>query len=119
MCRGESLPRSAIRYKCIGLIAGGTGNLYQFFFEDEVNLDSLDFDPSNIHTVQSENGLEIEDIVTQEDSESRLKLCLELTFDLTGRDNLAVYFLVAGGSKTMTSCPSLTAQLYGLRQDRI
>jgi CRISPR-associated protein (TIGR02584 family) len=101
------------------LLAGGTGNLYQFFFEDEVNLDRVDFDPCNIHTVQSENGLEIEDIVTQEDSESRLKLCLELTFDLTGKDNLAVYFLVACGGKTIMSCPSLTAQIYGRRQDRI
>ncbi len=103
MLRQESAPLTD-PLQMYRLFAGGTGNLYQFFFEDEVNLDRVDFDPCNIHTVQSE---------------SRLKLCLELTFDLTGKDNLAVYFLVACGGKTIMSCPSLTAQIYGRRQDRI
>ncbi len=101
------------------LLDGGEGKLYQFFSEYGVDRESVDFHPGNIYTIQNENGIEADDIVSQEDNENLLRLCLELTFDLTGRYNCALYFLVAGGRKTMTSCLSVAAQLYGRQQDRI
>ncbi len=102
------------------LFSGGTGKLYRFFEEYGIDTESVDVNPGNIHTVTDENGVEIDDIVTQEDNERLLLLCLEQTFKLTRHgDDTSVYFLVAGGRKTMTSCLTLAAQLYGRQQDRI
>ena len=41
MLRQESAPLTD-PLQMYRLFAGGTGNLYQFFFEDEVNLDRVD-----------------------------------------------------------------------------
>jgi len=80
---------------------------------------ALDFDASHIHTLRNAAGVELEDIVTPEDNEILLQACLDLACRFTGRDDRAVWFLVAGGRKTMTSCLTLAAQLYGRPQDRI
>lgn len=79
----------------------------------------LDFSPANIHTLHNKGGMEIDDIITPEDNEELLRLCLNLTFRFTREPDTAVWFLVAGGRKTMTSCLTLAAQLYGRPQDRI
>ncbi|OKY76867.1 MAG: CRISPR-associated protein [Desulfobulbaceae bacterium DB1] len=80
---------------------------------------SLDFGVHNIHSLKNASGVELEDIVTPEDNEILLQTCLELTFHFAGDDDTALWFLVAGGRKTMTSCLTLAAQLYGRPRDRI
>jgi CRISPR-associated protein Csx14 len=79
----------------------------------------LDFSSRNIHCLKTESGVEIKDIITTEDNEILLKSCLELACRFTGEPDTSVWFLVAGGRKTMTSCLTLAAQLYGRPQDRL
>lgn len=92
-----------------------TGLLADFGLAPE----SLDFSPRNIHALKTKTGVEIEDIITPADNELLLATCLDLTFRFTRDDDTAIWFLVAGGRKTMTSCLTLAAQLYGRPQDRI
>ncbi|MFZ5764068.1 MAG: CRISPR-associated ring nuclease Csm6 [Thermodesulfobacteriota bacterium] len=80
---------------------------------------TLDCSIRNIHTLKTAAGVEVEDIITPEDNEILLQTCLDLAFHFTRRDDTALWFLVAGGRKTMTSCLTLAAQLYGRPQDRI
>ncbi len=100
-------------------LAEGEGAYYRFLEEYDISGDRIQFHPGHIHIIKDDCGREIEDIVTQEDNEYLLKLCLELAWKMTSIDNVAVYFLVAGGRKTMTSCLTLAAQLYGRTQDRM
>lgn len=79
----------------------------------------LEFNSQSIHTLKTETGIEIEDIITHDDNEILIKSCLELSFCLTKEPNTSVWFLVAGGRKTMTSCLTLAAQIYGRPQDRL
>jgi len=77
------------------------------------------FNSRNVHTLKTDTGVEIEDIITHDDNEILLKSCLDLSFRFTREQDTAVWFLVAGGRKTMTSCLTLAAQLYGRPQDRL
>jgi CRISPR-associated protein Csx14 len=101
------------------LLGGGCGKYYQFLEEYGMQHDEIDFHPGHIHTLCDSNGREQDDIRTQDDNERLLQLSMELTWELTGPADTAVYFLVAGGRKTMTSCLTLAAQLYGRPQDRM
>ena len=80
---------------------------------------ALDFTPASIQVLRDTGGRELDDIITPEDNEVLLQTCLDLTFQCTSEPEDTVYFLVAGGRKTMTSCLTLAAQLYGRRQDRL
>ncbi len=100
-------------------LGGGAGKFYQFCKEYGIEPGTIDFHPGNIHTVADENGVELDDILSQADNEKLLQVCLELSCEFTKSKTNVVYFLVAGGRKTMTSCLSLAAQLYGRKQDRI
>ncbi len=62
---------------------------------------------------------EITDIFSEDDNEVLLALCLEKACRFTALSNNRLWFLVAGGRKTMTSCLTLAAQIYGRKQDRI
>lgn len=101
------------------LLDGGCGKFYQFCREYDLAAAKIDFHPDNIHVPQNSQGRELDDILSQEDNEALLQLCLELAAGLTAESRNTVYFLVAGGRKTMTSCLSFAAQMYGRRQDRI
>ncbi len=101
------------------LLAPGDGKYYRYLREYNIDFGSIDFGFDNIHTVKDGNGIDIDDIYDEEDNERLLRKCLELTFRFTCDPNTAVFFSVAGGRKTMTSCLTLAAQLYGRRQDRI
>ncbi len=79
----------------------------------------LDFSSDNIQVLKTADGIELDDIISREDNEILLKNCLNTAFNLTKEKNTAVWFLVAGGRKTMTSCLTLAAQLYGRPQDRL
>jgi len=99
------------------LISPGDGRLAALCREYGIRLP--DCGPHTLHVLKGDDGIETGDIHTQEDNERLLSLCLELAWKHTGREDCAVCFLVAGGRKTMTSCLTLAAQLYGRPRDRI
>ena len=99
------------------LMDGGTGPLYRFCVEYGAEVPY--FPAENIHVPLDSRGRELGEILGQDDNEALLKLCLRLTAEFTADPDTAVYFLVAGGRKTMTSCLSFAAQMYGRPQDRI
>lgn len=101
------------------LLAGGRGHFYRYLKDYGIDPRTIDFGPHSIHTLCDEHGIEIPDIRDEEDNEILLKKCLELGFKLTKDPETAVFFSVAGGRKTMSSCLTLAAQLYGRAQDRI
>jgi len=101
------------------LIAGKSGHYYRYLEEYGIEASSIDFGPQNIHTVTDHHGLEIPDITSEYDNEQLLRLCLDLAFRFTGQRDTAVFFSVAGGRKTMSSCLTLAAQVYGRPQDRL
>jgi len=93
---------------------------YQMFLADQgIPPASIDFGARNVHVLRDSKGREIDDIITPEDNESLIQTCLDLAFQFTADPENAVFFLIAGGRKTMTSCLTLAAQLYGRRQDRL
>jgi CRISPR-associated protein (TIGR02584 family) len=101
------------------LLAPVGGRLDAFLCDQGIAPESIDFGPQNVHVPCGEDGAEIDDILTAEDNERVIRLCLDLTFSFARDPGTSVFFLVAGGRKTMTSCLTLAAQLYGRPQDRI
>lgn len=101
------------------LLAPNGGQYYRYCNDYGIDPGTIDFGFDNVHVIADNNGIERDDIADEEDNETLLRKCLELTFTLTRDANTAVFFSVAGGRKTMTSCLTLAAQLYGRRQDRI
>ena len=101
------------------LLGGRNGHYYKYLKEYGFSTGSIDFGRHNIHVIADEHGIEIPDISSEADNEQLLKKCLELTFHLTQNPQTAVFFSVAGGRKTMSSCLTLAAQMYGRPQDRL
>lgn len=95
------------------------GKYYEYLKEYDIDPATIDFGFENVHTIKDTNGMEIDDIEGEEENEWLLKKCLELTFSFTKDSNTTVFFSVAGGRKTMSSCLMLAAQLYGRPQDRV
>ncbi len=102
-----------------GLLASGEGAFFRFLDEYEIPRSSVTFPPGNVHVLRNESGEELPDIVTPEDNEVLVKKCMELAWQLTKDVNQSVYFLIAGGRKTMSACLALAAQFYGRECDRI
>jgi len=101
------------------LFAPVGGRLEGFLNEFGIAREGLDFGPHLLQVIKDEAGVEREDILTPEDNELLLRTCLHTACRLTREPDTAVFFLVAGGRKTMTSCLTLAAQLYGRAQDRL
>jgi len=101
------------------LLAGKSGYYFQYLEEYGIEPSSIDFGHSNVHVVSDEHGNEIPDIIRESDNEHLIKKCLELTFSFTSDPENCVLFSVAGGRKTMSSCLTLAAQMYGRKQDRL
>jgi CRISPR-associated protein (TIGR02584 family) len=101
------------------LLEPGSGKYFQYLHEYEREIRSIDFGPPTIHTLCDDRGREIPDIRDEADNERLLNLCLDLTFRFTKDPDTAVFFSVAGGRKTMSSCLALAAQMYGRSQDRL
>ncbi len=99
------------------LLSPGDGKLAALCREYDIRLP--DCGPHTLHVIRDEAGVELDDIAGQDDNERFLSMCLDLAWRHTGREDCAVIFLVAGGRKTMTSCLTLAAQLYGRPCDRI
>lgn len=101
------------------LLAGKSGYYFKYLEEYGIESSSIDFDPNNVHVVLDEHGNELSDIIRESDNEHLIKKCLELTFRFTSDPENCVLFSVAGGRKTMSSCLTLAAQMYGRKQDRL
>jgi len=101
------------------LLGGEKGNYHTFLDEYGIDPKTIAFDHENVHVVMDEHGIEIGDILSAHDNERLLAKCMTLTFELTSRKDTAVFFSVAGGRKTMSSCLTLAVQLYGRSQDRL
>lgn len=101
------------------LLAQGDGRYHRYLADYGIDAATIDFSFDHIHTVTDKNGMEIDDITDEEDNESLLRCCLEVTFRLTRDPETAVFFSLAGGRKTMSACLMLAAQLYGRQQDRV
>jgi CRISPR-associated protein (TIGR02584 family) len=102
-----------------GLLAGKNGQYFRFLKEYGIDSSDIDFSHRNVHVITDEHGVEIPDIVNENDNEHLLKKCLELAFLFTGDTDKTVFFSIAGGRKTMSSCLTLAAQMYGRPQDRL
>lgn len=101
------------------LFAGGQGQYYQFLQEYQIDPAQIDFNPKSIICIGAENNRFIDDICDEDDNCAFLEMCMQLAFQLSSDPNTTIYYSIAGGRKTMGSCLSLTAQLYGRPQDRI
>lgn len=101
------------------LLVPTTGKYHALLADYGIAPDSISFTNENLHVLHDATGRELEDIISPEDNEILMQTCLSLAFQFTGQTETAVFFLVAGGRKTMTSCLTLAAQLYGRQQDRI
>jgi len=101
------------------LLSGNSGHYFRYLKEYNIKPSAIDFGHSNIHVITDEYGNEIADIITEPDNEHLLKKCLELAFHFTSDPDNCVFFSVAGGRKTMSSCLTLATQMYGRPQDRL
>jgi CRISPR-associated protein (TIGR02584 family) len=101
------------------LLAPATGKYHTLLYEYGIAPDAISFTNENLHVLHDAKGRELNDIISPDDNEILMQTCLNLAFHFTNRPDTAVFFLVAGGRKTMTSCLTLAAQLYGRQQDRI
>lgn len=104
---------------CSQLIGCGRGYFYKYLEEYGFKKDHILFNHSHVHVITDEYGNELEDISSDYDNERLLEKCLELAFEFTSDENTSVFFSIAGGRKTMSSCLTLAAQLYGRPQDRL
>lgn len=94
------------------------GIFYKFCEEYGINAEETEFSWQDI-LVPRVNGVEIEDILTEEDSFAFLQAVLEQTFYFTGDPDTAVCFSLAAGRKTMGASLTLAAQIYGRSQDKL
>lgn len=101
------------------LLGESKGYYYRYLEEYSLDPMAIDFGHRNIHVITDEHGVEISDIINEFDNEQLLKKCLELAFHFTKDPETTVFFSVAGGRKTMSSCLTLAVQLYGRPQDRL
>lgn len=101
------------------LLGESKGHYYKYLEEYGLDPSAIDFGYRNVHVITDEHAIEIPDVVGESDNEQLLKKCLELTFHFTKDPETTVFFSVAGGRKTMSSCLTLAAQMYGRSQDRL
>ena len=101
------------------LMSPTDGAYYSLLREYGIAPELVEFSARHILTVADARGTELDDIVTQDDSELVLRLCMEQAFELTREPDTAVYFSIAGGRKSMGACLAVAAQCYGRSQDRI
>ena len=101
------------------LFGGKNGHYYRYLKEYGIDPATIDFGYRNIHVITDEYGIELPDIVSESNNEQLLKKCMNMTFHFTRDPETAVLFSIAGGRKTMSSCLTLAAQMYGRPQDRL
>lgn len=101
------------------LLAPTDGMFRRYLRDYGIPAESVAFDFDHIHVVRDENGIELDDILDEDDNVLLMRTCAELAFRFTADPGSAVYFSIAGGRKTMSACLMAAAQFYGRPQDRI
>ena len=101
------------------LFSGGNGQYHQFLRDYHIDQEQIDFGSQAILSVLNDQNLVIDDISDEDDNRCFLRACMQMAFKYSSHTNSTVYYSIAGGRKTMGSCLSLAAQLYGRQQDRI
>ena len=101
------------------LMSPEDGAYHRFLKEYGVADATVEFSARHIITVSDDHGVELDDIVTQDDSEKVLLACMEQAFELTREPDSTVYFSIAGGRKSMGACITVAAHCYGRPQDRM
>lgn len=101
------------------LLAGGDGAYHRYLKDYGTPSDRIQFDTDNITILTDTNGKPIDDITSFDENRILMLSILQKARELTASSDTAVYFLIAGGRKTMSAALSLAAQLYGRPQDRI
>jgi len=101
------------------LIASGDGAFYQYLDDYGIDRTKISFDTKNIHVLKDNNGNDLDDIAGSEENGILFKTTFEIVRKLTSDPDNAVFFLIAGGRKTMSACLALSAQFFGRPQDRI
>lgn len=101
------------------LLALVDGKYYRYLKEYNIDPKSITFSQNNLYVLRDEKGNPLDDIISEEDNETLLKMCLTLAHRFTRRKHDAVFFSIAGGRKTMSACLMVAAQMYARAQDRI
>jgi CRISPR-associated protein (TIGR02584 family) len=101
------------------LLASGQGAYYRYLKDYGLDPLEIEFGPENVHVLADHHGIEIDDIIGIEENEILLQTCLDQACRLTLSNDTSVYFLIAGGRKTMSACLAVAAQFYGRPQDRV
>jgi len=101
------------------LLANGDGAYYCYLKDYNISKDQIEFSKENITILKYPNGKSINDITSLTENQILMFTVLKKACELTASVDTTVYFLIAGGRKTMSSCLSLAAQLYGRPYDRI
>ncbi|MEZ0329232.1 MAG: CRISPR-associated ring nuclease Csm6 [Dissulfuribacterales bacterium] len=101
------------------LLAGGDGAYHRYLKDYGIPSDRIQFDINNITILTDINGKPMDDITSLDENRRLILTILKKAKELTASSDTAVYFLIAGGRKTMSAALSLAAQLYGRPQDRI
>ena len=119
-CRARDYDTAGKRERIYSdLLGGGGGRYHEYISEYGIDPASIDFGHHNIHVITDEHGIELPDIASEYGNERLLEKCLKLSFRFTRDPDCALFFSVAGGRKTMSSCLTLAAQIYGRPQDRL
>ena len=87
-------------------------------FKNAYKLLDIEFDESNILVPKNDKNEYLTGIFTETDNKLFLRECFKITKKFIKTNNI-ISFLVTGGMKGMSSCLSLTAQLFGREQDVI
>jgi CRISPR-associated protein Csx14 len=108
------------REHCLAqLLDPGTGAYYRLLGDYGYEPSQIDFAARHVHAVSDEHGRQIGDIADENDNALFLQACIEQAFHLTRDRNTTVFFSLAGGRKTMSSCLAIAAQFYARPWDRL
>ncbi len=104
---------------CLSQLFGPQGAYPQFLKDYQVDAESIDFSSQSLKCVNNVQGHPLGDICEEDDNRCFLRACMQAAFELSREPETTIFYSIAGGRKTMGSCLSLAAQLYGRPQDRI
>lgn len=101
------------------LIGNQDGQFYKFLDEYGINRETIVFFPDNLIVLRDEDGRELDDINSIKDNEILFRTTFNLVKELTNYETNRIFFLIAGGRKTMSACLTVAAQFYGRKHDKL
>lgn len=101
------------------LLPENDGGYYRYLEDYGISKESIQFSAQNITILKNSNNIELNDIESLDDNTVLTSTVLQKTYELTGSNDTTVWFIIAGGRKTMSATLAMAAQIYGREQDRI